>query len=107
MKEQETTLPDSTEVFFILKNQEIIPAQKLVPDSFYVTGIIRNGQFIHKSQVLGIGELATSGRYGWLELNSKEFNPMESPKKAITPFVKGYLTKGGFVPANREIYSEP
>lgn len=101
------TLSDNTEVFFILNTQEIVPAQKQVPSSFYVTGIIKNSEFINKSQVLGTGELATDGRYGWLELKSKKFNPMESAKKAITPFVKGYLTKEGFIPSSREVFSEP
>lgn len=101
--------PDNTDVFFVLNSQEIILAQKQVPNSFYVAGIIRNNEFVSKSQVLGIGELAQSGsgRYGWLELTSKEFNPMESSKKAVTPFVKGYVTKEGFVPSSRTIFSEP
>jgi hypothetical protein len=99
--------PDNTEVFFILQNQTLVPAQRQVPESFYVAGIIRNGEFISKSQVLGIGELAKNGHYGWLELSSKEFNPMDSSKKATTPFVKGYMTKNGFIPSNRDIYSEP
>lgn len=107
MREHENSWPDNTEVFFVLSTQEILPQQKQVPTSFYVSGIIRNGEFVNKSQVLGIGELATDGRYGWLELQSKEFNPMESSKKAQTPFVKGYLTKKGFVPSSREVFSEP
>lgn len=104
----EPSWPDNTEVYFILNNQEVVLAQKSVPTSFYVAGVIKNGEFVNKSQVLGHGDLATSGRYGWLELTSKEFNPMESSKKAITPFVKGYLTKNGeFIPSSRDIYSEP
>lgn len=99
--------PDNTEVFFILQNQEVIPAQKQLPNSFYVIGTIKNGDFINKSQVLGLGDLATEGRYGWLELQTKEFCPMDSPKKAITPFVKGYQTKKGFIPSTRDVFSEP
>lgn len=98
---------ENTEVFFILRNQQMEEVQKNVPSSFYVKGIITNGEFIPKSGVLGIGELATSGRYGWLELKSKEFYPMESDRKVITPFVKGYMTDNGFVPSVREVFDAP
>jgi hypothetical protein len=98
---------EGSEVFFILRNQNIVPVKKAPPDCFYVKGIIEDGKFIPKGNVLGVGELAKSGRYGWLELSSKEFFPMESDKKALTPFVKGYMTDDGFMPSIREIFSEP
>lgn len=102
---------DGTEVFFILNTQQIVPVQnKQTPQSFYVKGIIEEGQFNPKSGVLGIGELAgqDAGRYGWLELLSREFYPMESDRKAMTPFVKGYMIPNkGFVPSHRDVFNEP
>lgn len=99
---------DGTEVFFILRNQQIIQAQKQVPESFYIKGLIEGGEFIPKSGVLGVGDLAKNGgRYGWLELISKQFHPMESDKKAQTPFIKGYMTEKGFVPSVRDLAQEP
>jgi hypothetical protein len=98
---------NGTEVFFILRNQQITEVHKETPEDFYIKGLIEDGGFIPKSNVLGIGELARSGRYGWLELISKEFYPMESDKKANTPFVKGYMTDQGFVPSMREVFDEP
>lgn len=98
---------DGAEVFFILKDRKLILAQRHPPESFYIKGMMENGRFIPKSTVLGIGDLAQDGRYGWLELHSKEFFPMESDRKAITPFVKGYMQQDNFVPSVREIYSEP
>lgn len=107
MQGQENVLQDGTEVFFILRNQQVTQVQKLPPDSFYVKGIIENGDFIPKSTVLGTGELATTGRYGWLELTTGEFVPMESGKKAVTPFTKGYMTDAGFIPSVRDVFTEP
>lgn len=104
---QEKEWRDGMEVFFVLHNQELMQVQRQTPEGFYVKGIIVGGQFMPKTTVLGVGDLAQSGRYGWLELNTKEFFPMESPKKALTPFVKGYMTNNGFVPSSREVFSEP
>ncbi len=101
------TLIDGTEVFFMLKNQSVVSAQKTAPEGFYVKGVMEGGRFSAQSNVLGIGQLATSGRYGWLELNSREFFPMESDQKANTPFVKGYITPQGFVPSEREVIDTP
>ncbi len=98
---------DGTEVYFILSDQSVIQEPKHPPFDFYVKGIIQGNKFVPKSTVLGIGELAKEGRYGWLELHSKEFFPMESDRMALTPFVKGYMTTGGFVPSMREVFSEP
>lgn len=95
---------DGTEVFFCLKNQSVLSS---APDGFYVKGIMENGRFNATSNVLGLGQLATSGRYGWVELNSGEFFPMESDQKANTPFVKGYITKDGFIPSEREVIDTP
>lgn len=100
-------LQDGTDVFFLLENQKIIADQKNIPHNFYIKGVIEGGEFHPKSEVLGVGDLAREGRYGWLELNSGEFFPMESDKKAITPFVKGFMTNQGFKPSSREVYSEP
>lgn len=100
-------LRDGTEVFFILFDQKVVEAPKQVPESFYIKGVIEGGQFTPKSDVLGVGELAKEGRYGWLELSSREFYPMESDKKALTPFVKGYMTGKGFMPSMREVFKEP
>jgi hypothetical protein len=100
-------LRDGTDVFFILFDQKIIEAPKQVPESFYIKGVIEGGEFNPKSDILGVGELAKEGRYGWLELLSKEFYPMESDKKAVTPFVKGYMVGKGFVPSMREVFKEP
>jgi hypothetical protein len=97
---------DGTEVVFILANQKLIESPRIAPEGFYVRGIMENNQFKPKSAILGIGELATNGRYGWLELISKEFFPMESDRKALTPFVKGYITKTGFIPSVREVFDE-
>jgi len=101
---------DGAEVFFILADQSIVPVQKHPPQGFYVKGIIQSNKFTPKSTVLGIGELAKEskdGRYGWLELTSKKFYPMESNRMADTPFVKGYMTKAGFFPSVREVSSQP
>jgi hypothetical protein len=100
-------ITEGTEVFFILLNQKIVPLEKNPPDSFYVKGTITSKKFKPQSQVLGIGELATAGRYGWLELNTLDFHPMESDRKADTPFVKGYMTPKGFVPSLREVIDTP
>ncbi len=100
-------IADGTEVFFVLRTQHLVPAQKQTPESFYIKGLIEDGEFVPKSGILGNGELSTKGRYGWLELGSRAFFPMESDKKASTPFVKGYQTPQGFEPSTRDIYSEP
>ncbi|MCA9507282.1 MAG: hypothetical protein KC505_02530 [Myxococcales bacterium] len=105
--QKHSTFNDGTEVFFILKNQNVVNNQKTLPNDFYVKGIMENGRFKATSQVLGLGELATQGRYGWIELNSKEFFPMESDQKANTPFVKGYMTDSGFYPSEREVIDAP
>jgi len=98
---------EGAEVFFVLKNREIIPTQKMPPEGFYVRGKIERGRFKPQSGVLGIGELANVGRYGWLELNSKEFFPMESDRKADMPFVKGYLIEEEFKPSERDVIMSP
>lgn len=98
---------DGSEVFFVLKNNSVISAQKTPPEGFYIKGQIQGGRFIATSEVLGIGQLATAGRYGWLELNSAEFFPMESDQKADSPFVKGYITPQGFVPSERDVIDIP
>jgi hypothetical protein len=98
---------EGTELFFLLLPQKLVVAEKSPPEGFYIKGLLNNKKFKPTSQVLGIGELATSGRYGWLELNSQEFHPMESEKKAMTPFVKGYMTPQGFLPSLREVIDAP
>lgn len=98
---------EGSEVFFLLLPNKIIPLEKNPPTGFYVKGIIENRRFKPLSQVLGIGELESSGRYGWLELSSQEFFPMESDRKAEVPFVKGYMTKEGFVPSIRDVIDTP
>lgn len=100
-------LQEGAEVFFVLKNREIVPSQKAPPEGFYVRGKIERGRFRPKSMVLGIGDLASDGRYGWLELNSKEFFSMESDQKADMPFIKGYLIKEEFKPSEREVIDAP
>lgn len=107
MHGQEALLQDGSEVFFILLNQQFVAAQKQTPESFYIKGVIEHGEFTPKSEILGIGELAKSGRHGWLELSSREFFPMESGRKATTPFVKGYMQDAGFVPSIRTVFTEP
>lgn len=98
---------EGAEVFFVLLANKIVPAEKTPPHGFYVKGIIENRRFKPLSQVLGIGELENSGRYGWLELNSQEFFPMESDRKAEVPFVKGFMTPKGFVPSLRDVIDTP
>lgn len=98
---------EGAEVFFVLKSREVIPSQKAPPEGFYVRGKIERGRFKPKSMVLGIGDLAKGGHYGWLELNSKEFFPMESDRKADMPFIKGYLIKEEFKPSEREVIDAP
>lgn len=109
MQETSSQVADGSEVFFILKNQQIIPidSDKKTPSTFYIKGLMEGGEFIPKSTVLGVGDLAKDGRYGWLELKTKEFNPMESDKKAVTPFVKGYMNGESFIPSMREVFDEP
>ncbi len=101
------SISDGTEVFFMLHDQKVLAAQKEAPKGFYVKGIMEGGRYVPSSGVLGIGELAKAGRYGWLELNSREFFPMESDQRANTPFVKGYITDQGFVPSEREVINTP
>lgn len=98
---------EGAEVFFVLKSREVVPSQKAPPTGFYVRGKIERGRFKPKSMVLGIGDLATSGHYGWLELNSKEFFPMESDRKADMPFIKGYIVKDEFKPSERDVIDAP
>lgn len=98
---------DGTEVFFVLSDQQLVHVQKQTPEGFYIKGLIESGEFVPKSPVLGNGELSEKGRYGWLELGSREFFPMESDKRATTPFVKGHMTQKGFVPSLRDVFSEP
>lgn len=101
-------LQDGTKVFFILDERQVIPAQKHMPNSFYVEGVIEDGKFVSKSNVMGVGEMAASGeQYGWLELSTVEFHPMESARKAETPFVKGFMTRKKFKPSNREVFNAP
>ena len=94
-------------VYFTLNEQKMVPALGTPPKDFYIDGIIKQGRFYPQSQVLGQGELATLGRYGWLEITSREFFPMESMKMVKTPFVKGYMTDIGFVPSAREVFDSP
>lgn len=100
-------LEDGSEAFFILLDQSIVEAHKQTPEHLYIKGVIEGGRFSPKSEILGVGDLAKEGRYGWLELSSKQFYPMESDKRAITPFVKGYMTQEGFAPSTREVYKNP
>ena len=101
------TLQEGTEVFFVINTREIILSQKATPEGFYVRGKIERGRFRPKGGVLGIGNLATEGRYGWLEINTKEFFPMESDKKADMPFLKGYMVEDEFKPSEREVIDGP
>ena len=64
---------EGTELFFLLLPQKLVLAEKNPPEGFYIKGLVNNKKFKPTSQILGIGELATSGRYGWLELNTQEF----------------------------------
>ena len=98
---------DGTDLFFLLLPQKIVIAEKNPPEGFYVKGLVNNKKFKPTSQVLGIGEMASSGRYSWLEINTQEFHAMESDKKAVTPFVKGYMTPKGFLPALRDVIDAP
>lgn len=98
---------EGTELFFLLLPQKIVVAEKNPPDGFYVKGLVSNRKFKPMSQILGIGEMANSGRYGWLEINTQEFHPMESDKKAQTPFVKGYMGPKGFSPSIRDVIDAP
>lgn len=99
---------EGQEVYYILSKGEIEPHSKDRPNTFYIEGSIREGRFFPKSKVLGVGDLGKDGRYGWLELNTNEFSPMESGKGAVTPFVKGYQSQSGsFVPSDREVYTTP
>ncbi len=98
---------NGSEVFLVLRDQQIQGSQKHPPSTFYIKGLMENNEFVPKSSILGNGELATKGRYGWLELGSCEFFPMESDKRAKTPFVKGYMTPEGFFPSARDVFSEP
>ena len=95
------------EVLFILRSQSVKKRDSEIPLDFYVLGKIADGQFISTSDVLGQGDLANSGRKGWLELNSKEFFPEESGRRAQTPFVSGYMTDKGFLPSKRKIAITP
>ena len=102
-------LQDGTEVFFVFSNQQFIEATTEIPKGFYIKGAMAGGKFAPSSGVLGIDDLATSGgRYGWLELNSQQFFPMESDQEAQTPFVKGYLSQTKtFLPSHREVFQTP
>lgn len=100
-------LSDGSEAIFLISSQSIIADSKSKPEGFYIKGTIHDGKFHPNSEILGIGELATQGRYGWLELNSRIFFPMESDQKANTPFIKGYLTDNGFIPSIREVIDIP
>ena len=100
-------LSDGSEAVFLISSQSVVVDTKSKPEGFYIKGTIHAGKFHPTSEVLGIGELATKGRYGWLELNSRIFFPMESDQKANTPFIKGYLTDDGFVPSLREVIDTP
>lgn len=105
----EQNFQEGSEVFFVVKTRELIPSQKATPEGFYVKGKIERGRFKPKSGVLGIGNLANEGdgRFGWLELNSKEFFPMESSRKADMPFLKGYMIEEEFKPSEREVIDMP
>lgn len=100
-------LGEGADVFFLFRTKEIIAAQKTPPEGFYVRGKIERGRFRPKSGVLGVGDLARGGRYGWLELNSKDFFPMESDRKADMPFVKGYVNDNNFIPSERDVIDSP
>lgn len=100
-------ITDGSEVLFILNEQKIVPSPKTLPQSFYIKGVWENNSFKATSKVLGTGSLASQGRYGWLELQSKKFFPMESDQRAQTPFVKGYITDQGFVPSERDVIDTP
>ncbi len=100
---------EGREVFFVFGTRSYVEAGPEIPSGFYAKGQIVNNKFVPTSGVLGVGDLAKNGgRYGWLELNTKNFFPMESDQEAQVPFVKGYLQREEvFVPSNREIYSSP
>lgn len=96
---------EGQEVIFIISNKTIKIKDKELPEEFYVTGKIENGLFIPiNKNILGKGELAKSGRKGWIELNNQEFYLEESGKSAQSPFISVFMNdKGTFVPSRREI----
>lgn len=106
-EEESSVQNNSSEYFFILSNQHVSLKTKNTPQEFYVIGNIVDNTFVPTSKVLGQGELATTGRKGWLELNSKKFFPEETANRAITPFIQGYMTETGFIPSSREIATSP
>lgn len=107
METKMSEMPNGTEAIFILKEQKILPKGKQLPQDFYITGTIIDGNFVVNGKIQGTGSLGAAGRKGWLELNTNEFFPEESGRRAISPFVQGYMTDNGFVPSTREVSVSP
>lgn len=101
---RESPMTENLSVFFRLIDGKILTLGEQEPSSFYVKGHLENGRFIVESQVLGAGQLASSGRPGWMELPSGEFFSQEVMRGVISPYVNGFMTNNGFVPSSREVH---
>jgi len=94
---------ENNEVIFSLNERGMISPKGAHPTGFYVRGHMQGDQFVAESEVLGDGELGSTGQPGWLELSNGKFFPMHTAMSPHSPYVRGYMTSHGFVPSTREL----
>ena len=88
----------------ILKNFSVENDTSKKPGSFYVQGYTKGGTFFPEGVVQGAGDLQIDGDLpGWFEFGSAEFYPDYMAKAPAAPYIRGFMTKNGFVPSEREI----
>lgn len=101
---QSNQFKDMQRVNMVLNSCALQSADEAAPKSFYVAGHIEGGHFVASSSVIGTGELASTGRPGWLELGSGKFYSMETPRAPSSPYVNGYMTNEGFAPSTLTVH---
>lgn len=95
-------MTENPAMFLTLQSSKM-SAESPEPGSFYVQGRVKDGHFVPESGVLGEGQFAAEGTRGWLELTTGQFHPDHAMRTPESPYIKGVLTKNGFVPSSREV----
>lgn len=96
-------LKDGASVYLDLSTLHVVPMVDQVPSGFYVVGVLSQGLFVPKSDVLGEGDFASQGQAGWLELASGKFYSLQTGRAPQSPYINGFLAGAGFVPSSTQI----
>lgn len=89
--------------WLVLATGQTAPARGDAPAGYYVLGQVTDGVFVPESDVLGSGPVNVAGHPGWMELASGHFFGAETARAPIAPYVRGAMTKDGFVPSSPHI----